>query len=92
MDETYIKVRGPWKSLYRAVDKYGNTIDFLLSAQRDTSAARCFFEKAIDQNGLPEKVTIEGKASNLAALSEVNTGRKMSIPIRKTKYLNNIVE
>jgi hypothetical protein len=53
MDETYIKVGGQWKYLYRAVDKAGNTIDFLLRAQRDKAAARRYFEKAIERNGEP---------------------------------------
>ncbi len=57
MDETYIKVRGEWKYLYRAVDKAGDTIDFLLRAKRDTEAAQRYFERAIDQNGTPETVT-----------------------------------
>jgi putative transposase len=47
MDETYIKVKGVWKYLYRAVDKEGQTDDFLLTAKRDASAARRFFEKAM---------------------------------------------
>ena len=51
MDETYIKVKGVWKYLYRAVDKEGKTIDFLLTAKRDKAAAMCFFEKAIQDNG-----------------------------------------
>ena len=48
MDETYVKVGGQWKYLYRAVDKDGDTIDFLLRAKRDHAAARAFFERAID--------------------------------------------
>jgi len=51
--ETYVKVRGQWKYLYRAVDKAGNTVDFLLRAHRDKAAARRYFEKAIDRNGAP---------------------------------------
>ena len=58
MDETYVKVRGQWKYLYRAVDKAGNTVDFLLRAHRDKAAARRYFEKAIDRNGAPETVTM----------------------------------
>lgn len=54
MDETYIKVKGQWKYLYRAVDKAGKTIDFLFRAKRDKVAARRFFEKSIAQNGVPE--------------------------------------
>ena len=53
MDETYIRVRGEWKYLYRAVDKAGNTIDFLLRAHRDKVAARRYFEKTIAQNDEP---------------------------------------
>ena len=68
MDETYIKVRGPWKYLYCAVDKEGKTIDFLLRAKRDTTAARRFFEKAMRQNGVPEKVTMDKSGANKAAI------------------------
>jgi transposase-like protein len=59
MDETYIKVGGQWKYLYRAVDKAGSTVDFLLRARRDKVAARRYFEKAIGNNGAPETVTID---------------------------------
>jgi putative transposase len=55
MDETYIKVRGVWKYLYRAVDKEGKTVDFLLTAHRDIAAARRFFDKAMRENGAPER-------------------------------------
>ena len=92
MDETYIKVKGEWKYLYRAVDKEGNTIDFLLRAKRDKVAARRFFEKAIARNGEPETVTIDKSGSNLSALEAVNAERETPIKIRQNKYLNNIVE
>ena len=55
MDETYVKVNGKWKYLYRAVDKEGKTIDFLLTAKRDKAAAKRFFDKAMAANGTPEK-------------------------------------
>jgi hypothetical protein len=55
MDETYIKVAGQWKYLYRAVDKHGATVDFLLRAKRDHAAARAFFERAIGLHDVPEK-------------------------------------
>jgi transposase-like protein len=55
MDVTYIRVRSEWKYLYRAVDKAGDTIDFLLRAHRDKAAARRFFEQAVERNGFPEK-------------------------------------
>ena len=92
VDETYIKVKGEWKYLYRAVDKAGNTVDFLLRAHRDKAAARRYFEKSIAQNGEPETVTIDKSGANLAALEAINAERETPIKIRQTKYLNNIVE
>nr|WP_277621042.1 IS6 family transposase [Paraburkholderia monticola] len=59
MDETYIRVKGEWRYLYRAVDRDGNTIDFLLRAHRDKTAARRYFETSIASNGAPETVTID---------------------------------
>lgn len=92
MDETYIKVNGQWKYLYRAVDKEGHTVDFLLCAHRDTAAACRYFEKAIAQNGAPETVTIDKSGANQAALKAVNATRERPIKIRQQKYLNNLVE
>ncbi len=92
MDETYIKIKGIWSYLYRAVDKEGNTIDFLLTRRRDTKAAKRFLVKAIKHNGIPEKITIDGSAANKAALEEYNSDKGTSIEIRQVKYLNNIVE
>jgi len=89
MDETYVKVKGNWKYLYRAVDKEGNTVDFLLRAHRDKAAARRYFEKAIAQNGEPETVTVDKSGANLAALETLNTERETPIRIRQNKYLNN---
>jgi putative transposase len=92
MDETYVKVKGQWKFLYRAVDKEGNTVDFLLRAHRDKAAARRYFEKAIDQNGEPETITVDRSGANLAALEALNAERETPIKIRQNKYLNNIIE
>lgn len=92
MDETYIRVKGEWGYLYRAVDKEGNTIDFLLRAHRDKAAARSYFEKSIDQNSLPETVTIDKSGANLAAPEAINAGLETPIIIRQNKYLNNLVE
>jgi putative transposase len=92
MDETYVKVKGQWKFLYRAVDKEGNTVDFLLRAHRDKTAARRYFEKAIDQNGEPETITVDKSGANLAALEAINDERETPIRIRQNKYLNNIIE
>src|SRR2546428_6451727 len=92
MDETYIKVMGEWKYLYRAVDKHGQTIDFLLTEQRDEQAAKTFLTKAIRRHGgVPEKITIDGSAANEAAIKSYNEEHGTAIVIHKTKYLNNIV-
>jgi transposase-like protein len=92
MDETYVKVRGQWKYLYRAVDREGNTVDCLLRAHCDKAAARRYFEKAIAQNGEPETVTIDKSGANVAALDVLNAERQTPIKIRQNKYLNNVVE
>ena len=92
MDETYIKVKGKWCYLYRAVDKANKTIDFLLTEKRDKKAAKRFFVKAINNNGLPDKITIDKSGSNTAAIKEYNVENDTSIEIRQVKYLNNIVE
>ena len=92
MDETYIKVKGQWRYLYRAVDKHGQTIDFLLTEQRDEAAALRFLKKAIGRNGVPEKITIDGSAANEAAIKSYNAEHGTAIVIRQVKYLNNVVE
>ncbi len=92
MDETYIKVKGYWTYYYRAVDKHGQTIDFLLSMTRDRQAARRFLKKAITQNGKPSLVNIDQSGANTAGLKQVNRDNNTRIKMRQCKYLNNIVE
>ena len=92
MDETYIKVKGEWRYLYRAVDKQGQTIDFLLTEHRDKEAALRFLQKAIRRHGVPEKITIDGSGANEAAIKSYNEAHGTSIIIRQVKYLNNMVE
>ena len=92
MDETYMKVKGQWRALSRAVDKQGQTIDFLLTEHRDEAAALRFLKKAIRRHGVPEKITIDGSAANEAAIKSYHEEHGTAIVIRKTKYLNNIVE
>jgi putative transposase len=92
MDETYIKVKGEWRYLYRAVDKQGQTIDFLLTAHRDTEAALRFLKKAIRRHGVPEMITIDGSDANEAAIKRYNEEHGTTIIIRQVKYLNNMVE
>ena len=92
MDESYIKVKGQWSYYYRAVDKQGKTIDFLLTARRDTKAALRFLKKAIARNGKPSLVNIDQSGANTAGLKQVNRDNKTRIKIRQCKYLNNIIE
>ena len=92
MDETYVKIKGKWAYLYRAVDKEGHTIDFLLTPTRDRDAAEAFLRKAIRTQGLPEKITIDQSGSNTAAITHYNKSHKTAIVIRHSKYLNNLVE
>ncbi|MDE9533126.1 IS6 family transposase, partial [Xenorhabdus bovienii] len=94
MDETDIKIKGQWRYLYRAVDSAGNTVDFLLTANRDADAARRFFNKGIRQHGRPEVVTLDKSGANKAALAGLNAGKpkKNRIKIRQSKYLNNLIE
>jgi transposase-like protein len=92
MDETYVRVKGKWKYLYRAVDKEGRAIDFLLTAHRDKKAAMRFLAKAIRYQGSPEKITIDKSGANAAAINSCNTDSNAGIELRQIKYLNNVVE
>lgn len=96
MDETYIKIKGKWRYLYRAVDKYGETIAFMVTKKRDVNAAKAFFRKALKGNRMPYCVNIDKSGANKAALEHFNkpgwlTGKKNFI-LSQAKYLNNIVE
>jgi putative transposase len=92
MDETSIRVKGEWRYLYRAVDKTGQTIDFLLTEHRDTEAALRFLTQAIHRHGVPDKITIDGSEANAAAIKRYNEEHGTAIIIRQVKYLNNLVE
>ena len=92
LDETYYLVKGKWMYLYRAVDKYGKTIDFLLTKRRDKKAAKRFLKKMIRRNGKPGVINIDKSGANKAAISDYNKENNTRIKIRQNKYLNNIVE
>src|SRR5882724_1105265 len=92
MDETYIQVKGAWRYWYRAVDTFGQTIDFLLTEQRDQEAARRFLTQAIRRHGVPEKITIDSSEANAAAIKRYNEEHGTAILIRQVKYLNHIIE
>lgn len=92
MDETYIKVKGEWIYLYRAVDKEGNTIDFLLTKRRNKFAAHKFLIKAISNNGCPKVINIDQSGANKGAIRTYNKRKFTKIKVRQCKYLNNRVE
>src|SRR6266446_3412710 len=92
LDETYVKIKGKWAYLYRAVDKEGHTIDFLLTPNRDRDSAEAFLRKAIRTQGPPEKITIDKSGANTAAITHYNKRHKTAIVIRHSTYLNNLVE
>ena len=96
VDETYVKVKGQWMYLYRAVDSEGNTIDFYLSKTRDPKAAKRFFKKALRSFHVskPRVITVDKNPAYPMAIEELKKEKKMpvGIQIRQVKYLNNIVE
>ncbi|WP_243526961.1 IS6 family transposase [Bacillus pseudomycoides] len=96
VDETYVKVKGQWMYLYRAVDSEGNTIDFYLSESRDKQAAKRFFKKALAASHIckPRVITVDKNPAYPVAIQELKEEKRMpeGIQIRQVKYLNNIVE
>jgi transposase-like protein len=96
VDETYIKVRGKWHFLYRAVDKHGKTVDFLLRPDRSVAAAQAFFRKALSRYlpRWPRKITLDGlKQSHMALrLLRREDPKWKYVQVRCSKYLNNLIE
>jgi transposase-like protein len=95
IDETAVSVRGGRHYLYRAVDKYGKTVDSLLCADRSMFAAEEFFRKAVArQQSWPRKVNLDGNAASHRALRLLRKQdpRWRSVVVRSRRYLNNIVE
>jgi transposase-like protein len=96
VDETYIKVKGKWKYLYRAVDSDGSTIDFMLSAKRNRKAAKRFLKKALgsNHNQMPRVITVDKNPAYPIAINELKNDRILpkNVGLRQIKYLNNIIE
>ena len=88
----YVKIKGQGAYLYRAVDKDGQAVDFMLTPQRDKAAAEAFLRQAIRSQGLPEKITLDQSGSTTAAIKRYNRTHKTAIAMRQSKDLNNIVE
>ena len=96
VDETYVKVKGRWTYLYRAVDSRGQTIDFLLSAKRDAEAAKRFFRKALAQPHTvnPRTISVDKNAAYPKAVAEMKRNSELwrLSRLRQAKFLNNIIE
>jgi len=94
MDETYIKVDGRWVYLYRAVDKVGRSIDFLLSRNRDVNAAKSFLPSAMKNTRTPTKITLDAYAASHRAVREMKENGELSqgVRVRSSQYLNNLIE
>jgi putative transposase len=101
MDETYVKVRGKWMYLYRAIDSVGDTVEFWFSEHRDLSAAKRFFSNAFARHGRPERIVIDGSQTNREALVSCDTTSRLQdlsrrklkpIRLRQSRYLNNRIE
>ncbi|MBD2748856.1 IS6 family transposase [Microvirga sp. BT688] len=101
VDETYIKVRGCWMYLYRAIDSNGDTVEFWFSERRNLTAAKRFLRKALKRHGRPERIVIDGSQTNREAilscdaesrLQDRSRGRLEPIRIRQSQYLNNRIE
>lgn len=92
MDETYSKIKGQWCSLYGAVDKLGNIIDFLLTKTRKRVSAQSFLIKAINSNCKPRLINIDKSGSNSSAIKVYDDRSLSKIAIRECKYLDNIAE
>jgi len=95
VDETYVRIRGKWAYLYRAVDRAGKTVDFRLSARRDVAAAKAFLAKAIGTQGrAPGTITLDGYAASHRAVREMKTDGLLPrhTRVRSSKYLNNVIK
>jgi len=96
VDETYVKVKGEWKYLYRAVDSSGQTLDFMLSAKRDAKAAKRFLKKALKAHHTetPRVINVDKNAAYPAATDDLKAEKTLSAEteLRPVKYLNNMIE
>ncbi len=97
LDETYIKVKGEWMYLYRAIDSNCDTVEFYFSRNRDLKAAKGFIRKALAHHGRPKRITIDGSQTNRLAIIQCDAENRLRKPgkpifIRTNKYMNNAIE
>jgi len=100
-DETYIKVRGRWMYLYRAIDSNGDTVEFWFSERRNLTAVKRFLDRALKRHGRPDRIVIDGSQTNREAILSCDTTERLRdrsqrklkpIRIRQSRYLNNRIE
>jgi transposase-like protein len=101
IDETYVRVRGQWRYLYRAIDSNGDTVEFWFSERRNLTAANRFLRKALKRHGRPERIVIDGSQTNHEAILFCDTADRLQdrlrrelnpIRIRQSRYLNIRIE
>ncbi|GLS32314.1 IS6 family transposase [Mesorhizobium albiziae] len=101
VDETYIKVRGQWMYLYRAIDSVGDTVEFYFSEHRDLPSAKRFFRKALERYGRPDRVVIDGSQTNREAIVSCDATNRLQdrsrrrlkpIRIRRSQYLTDVFD
>lgn len=94
VDETFIRVRGRWTYLYRAVDKHGLMVDFLLNEHRDIAAAKRFFTRAIKHHLAPQSITLDGYPATQSAVAGLKASGVLrpQTKVWTSKYLNNLIE
>jgi transposase, IS6 family len=96
VDETYLKVKGEWLYLYRAVDSAGNTLEFLLSEHRDAQAAKRFLARALEASHttIPRVINVDQNPAYPKAVDELKAAGKLpqGCQLRPVKYLNNLIE
>ncbi|MBB3148534.1 transposase-like protein [Phyllobacterium trifolii] len=97
LDETYVRVKGEWMYLYRAIDNNGDTVEFYFSKTRDLRAAKHFIHKALAHHGRPQRITIDGSQTNRIAIMQSDAEVRLQqdgkpIAIRSSKYMNNTIE
>lgn len=101
IDETYVRVRGRWMYLYRALDSLGDTVEFLFSEYRDLLAAKRFIRKALKRHGRPDRIVVDGSQTNREAIIACDSENRLRdrsrltlepIRIRQSQYLNKRIE
>jgi putative transposase len=89
VDETYIKVRGRWLYLYRAIDSNGDTVEFWFSERRNLTAAKRFLRKALKRHGRSERIVIDGSQTNREAILSCDAESRLQDGSHRTVFLSD---